>query len=323
MEADKLAVTNNTLFPEPTYLANLNAHPRDKYIFFDEPTHIYTVVNPETGEADSNYTSVTTVNHSYFPEFNEEEVLKKMRKSPKFPFSEYANDTDEEIKVKWQEIKDEACDQGTEMHYRIECFYNNMGLKNSKDFELEMKYFAMFYNDHKHLIPYRTEWRLYDTDLKIAGSIDMIFKDPNGKSDELVMYDWKRCKKIEHTNPFGWGKYKCIEHLPDSNYWHYCLQLNTYKYMIEKHYGMKVTEMYIISMHPNNENKSYLKYEIKDLSKELEELMRIRRRILNGEDISDELVGDPFEENLSEAEKKVKNLDSKSEDDLLLQLLNM
>lgn len=311
---------NNTIFPEPTYLSNLNPHPKDKYIFFDEPSHVYSILDPVTNIPDSNYTSVTTVNHGLFPEFNDDAVLKKMRKSVKFAYSEYKDMTDDEIKAQWQEIKDEACDQGTEMHYMIECFYNGEVLNNSKEFEIEMKYFSDYYNDHKDLIPYRTEWRLYDTELKIAGSIDMIFKGSDGT---LKMHDWKRCKKIEDSNPFGWGKYKCIEHLPDSNYWHYCLQLNTYKYMIEKNYGMKVTEMYIISMHPNNENKSYLKYEIKDLQKEIGELMAIRMKVLKGEDVSSYLTGDVFEENLSEKEKKVRNMEVSSGDDLLMKLLGM
>ena len=44
----------------PTFLANKNPHPRDKDIIFDEGPHIYTI------KGDSNFTSVTTWNHSHF-----------------------------------------------------------------------------------------------------------------------------------------------------------------------------------------------------------------------------------------------------------------
>ena len=37
--------------------------------------------------------------------------------------------------------------------------------------------------------PYRTEWMVYDEDLRFAGSIDMIFKNKDGT---LEIYDWKR-----------------------------------------------------------------------------------------------------------------------------------
>ena len=47
-----------------TYLANLNKHPRDDRILFDEPTHVYTI------DGDSGFTSVTTWNHSHFEHFD-------------------------------------------------------------------------------------------------------------------------------------------------------------------------------------------------------------------------------------------------------------
>jgi hypothetical protein len=34
--------------------------------------------------------------------------------------------------------------------------------------------------DTSHLKPYRTEWTIYDEELKIAGSIDMVYEKPNG-----------------------------------------------------------------------------------------------------------------------------------------------
>ena len=34
---------------------------------------------------------------------------------------------------------------------------------------------------------------------------------------------------------------QCINHLPDTNFWHYSLQLNTYKAILEDKYGVKIT----------------------------------------------------------------------------------
>ena len=47
---------------------------------------------------------------------------------------------------------------------------------------------------------------------------------------------WKRCKDISKN---GWGKYaltESIDYIPDSNFWHYTLQLNMYKYILESKY---------------------------------------------------------------------------------------
>ena len=60
----------------PTYLANLNPHPRDSHISFDEGPHIYTI------DGDSDYMSVTTWNHSHFPHFNP--FHRKNRTNPSF-----------------------------------------------------------------------------------------------------------------------------------------------------------------------------------------------------------------------------------------------
>ena len=88
-----------------------------------------------------------------------------------------------------------------------------------------------FAEDYKHLKPYRTEWVVWNEDVKISGTIDIVFEDENG---DLVIYDWKRSKEICKTS--GYNKFaltECINHLPDTNYWHYALQLNTYKKIIE------------------------------------------------------------------------------------------
>ena len=110
---------------------------------------------------------------------------------------------------------------------------------------------------------------IYDKQLKLAGSIDMIFINNNG---EYEIYDWKRCKEIKKKSYGKKAKTHCISHIIDSNFWHYALQLNTYKSILEKNYGIKISKMCLVCLHPNNINNSYLHYEVPDLSKELNEL---------------------------------------------------
>ena len=125
------------------------------------------------------------------------------------------------------------------------------------------------------LIPYRTEWMVYHEELRLAGSIDMIYRNPDGS---LLIYDWKRSKAIEKIPRFNkYAKTECINHLPDTNYWHYCLQLNVYRAILEEKYGEKVVGMYLVCLHPNNKNKSFQRIEVVDLSDEVKQLFSFRK----------------------------------------------
>ena len=103
----------------------------------------------------------------------------------------------------------------------------------------------------------------------------MVFENKKG---ELEIYDWKRSKAIEYDFDIPrYAKYAltpCISHFPDKNYWHYSLQLNTYKYMLEKNYGEKVVGMYLVCLHPNNANKSYIRLKVPHLKQEHKDLMK-------------------------------------------------
>ena len=104
--------------------------------------------------------------------------------------------------------------------------------------------FIEFIKETPNLKPYRTEWTIYHEDIKLAGSIDMIYENPDGT---LSIYDWKRSKEIKKIN--NWNKYaltKSICQMPDANFWHYALQLNTYKAILEAKYDKKVTDLYLV-----------------------------------------------------------------------------
>lgn len=256
----------------PTYLSKKFPHERDSHITFDEGPHIYTI------DGDSNYMSVTTWNHSHFKHFDADGIIEKMMRSPKWPQSKYYGMSRKAIKDLWAKNGKEASEAGTKMHYDIECFYNDMDVEVEEDC-VEWKYFEQFEKEiGQYLTPYRTEWMVWNKELKFAGSIDMIFQNPDGT---LQIYDWKRCKEIKKTNTFQSAITDCISHLPDCNFWHYSLQLNTYKWILEKNYGKKVTKMYLVCLHPNNRNTSFLRYEVPLMTQEIEDLMNLRREMIH------------------------------------------
>ena len=246
-----------------TLLEERNKHFRDAFISFDEGPHIYTI------NGDSSFTSVTTWVHKHFEKFDADKVISNMMKSKNWQNNKYFGKTISEIKSEWDKNRDEAANAGTKMHYDIECFYNEC-YKDSNSSE-EFKYFMNFErNIGSKMKPYRTEWMVYHEEYRLAGSIDMIFENPDGT---LQIYDWKRCKEIKKVN--AWDKFAItpeLEDLPDTNFWHYSLQLNTYKKILEEKYEKKVTDMYLVCLHPNNSNKNYLRFKVPDLQDKLKDV---------------------------------------------------
>lgn len=268
-------------------LSEKNRHRLDADIYFFEQDHRYEIIGDS-----STYTSVTTWNHSHFPKFDADEVIAKMIKGKSWkPGHKYWGLTAEQIKAQWEGNRDAVAGAGTNLHFQIECFYNAPHLSypytNKELLEayeqnpkpnpsLEWSYFLQFVQDHPHLLPYRTEWYIYDEDSKIAGSIDMVFVNPDGS---LSIYDWKRSKEIKRVNPFNqFALPAAICHLPDSNFWHYAMQLNTYKYILETKYGYKVKELFLVRLHPDAEEKTYELIQLPDLSNEVNELMEKERK---------------------------------------------
>jgi ATP-dependent exoDNAse (exonuclease V) beta subunit len=252
----------------PQYLATSNAHPRDEFITFEEGPHIYTVC----GERGT-YTSVTTFNHSHFSHFDADAIIDNMFRGKKMkdPKYKYYGMTKEQIKEDWDKNRDAASAAGTKMHYDIECYYNFMDVNNDS---IEYQYFRNFVRDFPELKPYRTEWMVYYEELKISGSIDMVFENPDGT---IQIYDWKRCQEIKHEAEFGkYALTPCISHLPDTNFWHYALQLNTYRMILEHKYGKKVTGLYLICIHPDNVYKNYQRIQVPFLDNEMKDLVDFR-----------------------------------------------
>ena len=260
-------MTTHSRIP-PTKLALENPHPRDQFITFDEGPHIYTV------HGDSSFTSVTTWNHQHFSHFDADAIIEKMKwKIENDPTNKYYKMTPEQIKAQWAQSGKEASGSGTDMHNDIERFYNDVPVDNTS---IEYGYFMKFQKDFQHLKPYRTEWTIYQEDLKLSGSIDMVYENPDGT---LQIYDWKRVKGFDYEGFNGkTSKTPTIKHIPDSNYWHYCLQLNTYKAILEAKYDKKVTALYLVRLHPDNYDGTYERVEVQDLQKEVLELFEIRRR---------------------------------------------
>ena len=259
----------------PNYLAELNHHPRDDAIKFYEKEHKYTV------HGEGGYTSVTTWNHSHFPHFDSASIIDGILRNPKMkdPTYKYYGMSRQDILKSWDKNRDSAAGAGTNMHYDIECFYNGI---NNKNDSIEFQYFKRFLQDFPELKPYRTEWCIFYEEFKLSGSVDMVFENPDGT---LLIYDWKRVKEISYDSNFGkYALTSCIKHMPDTNFWHYSLQLNVYKTILEHKYNKKVVGLFLVCLHPDNPYKSYERIEVPLLDEDIQKLFDFRKKQLEDQD---------------------------------------
>ena len=226
----------------------MNEHKRDKNITFNPKYHKYTV------NGDNKYISVTQFIKKLFKEFNMEEVIKNILNSKKYmdPDYKYCNLTKEEILSLWEESRV----LGTELHSNIEKYFLNKSVSNKSK---EFNFFLNFINDYKNLECYRTEWIVYHENIKIAGSIDCVFK----KGDEYYIYDWKRIEDLKFESDYNNSINPKISFIPDTNYWHYAIQLNMYKKILMEKYDLDIKEMKLVILHPTNNN--YKIYDVPDL----------------------------------------------------------
>lgn len=247
-------------------LSEKNRHKRDNDIVFDKAKHTY-IVNGIP------YTSVTKFVGKFFPEFNSSAVIDKMMASPRWPESTYFGMTKEEITRKWNTEGKESTTAGTALHRDIERFYDGETVVNNS---AEWKQFLKFIDEHKDLEPHRAELMIYDEETRIAGTVDMLFRDVDSDTNPVnsfVLCDWKRTKEIKMHNDFE-NALSPISHLPNTNFWKYALQQNIYKMILEKNYGFKLRNLHLAMFHPSK--NSYEKFAVPDLQKEINDMLKVR-----------------------------------------------
>ena len=175
------------------------------------------------------------------------------------------------IAKEWRERGEKSAQEGTYLHEQIENFYLEQEYNRTEEFHL----FENFVNENNHIKPYRTEWRIFDEQYHIAGTIDLISENVNG----YEMYDWKRSKKV--VNSFNgqpiknnqWQKgVGQLSDTEDTSYNRYCLQQSLYKYILEKNYGIKISNMYLIVLYPEYNN--YFKVEVPYLKDKVEYILK-------------------------------------------------
>lgn len=258
--------------------------PQDEQLSFNEERHEYTHISGV------NLVPVSRIYRRFFKPFDSQ--LWAERAVNRARYNGDMSMTVERVLDEWECKGQLASFSGTHLHKQIELFFNGMTeemtnfshfsyngsqvkLERDIDITVEMDYFSQFFRDEilarNSLHPFRTEWKIFDLALRMAGTIDLLCRRDDGSFE---IFDWKRskalidCRGNEITKPrFGKFGINGLEHIPDSAYYHYALQQNIYRYIIEKNYGLHVAAMHLVVLYPAN--KTYHVIHLPKCDKEL------------------------------------------------------
>lgn len=235
-------------------------------IAFVEETHKYfDVTNP-----DAVFTSVTTMIHSYTQPFDKDfwsayKALEKLLPKDGWNIEKKSllatkkfdkvllelhnidentfNREQQGILDEWDEENRKSCERGTKIHADLE----NSFYEKKKDIDISKFEIGGKFTCDKGRTALDLENGIYpeylisrvseDGKLRIAGQIDLLVK----KGNKLTIGDFKTNKKIEMKSFFNQRTKQSVkmkfplQNLDDTNYWHYCLQLSTYAWMLQKY----------------------------------------------------------------------------------------
>ncbi len=189
------------------------------------------------------------------------------------------NKTQQDILDAWDAENRRSCERGTKIHADLEnSFYTKKKDINLSKYEIGGKFECQ--KDRTELDlenavypEYLIHWDSPSGHLHIAGQIDLLVK----KGNTFCIGDWKTNKKIE-TKSFYNSKTKSsvkmkfpLNNLDDTNYWHYCLQLSTYAYIIES-YNPDFSIEDLVLVHFDHEDNMTV-YHLPYLKKEVERML--------------------------------------------------
>jgi hypothetical protein len=282
--------------PSLNALALKHAHARDACILFDEEPHDYYIDFEQKGTfVKTQIVSITGFIHHFFPAFDAKTMSERVANSRKRKKPEYVGLSASQIRMLWDQRGQEASCLGTRMHNTIERHLNGEQILEPDRCEGYQQWlgFAATRADENWVQKcFRTEMFVFtDPETRLCGAIDALFVNRTDRVTStlyLDLYDWKRCKEIR-TFAFGNAKgFGPCSDLPDTNFYHYSLQLNAYQWILEHYYQnwhymgfcyqhVRIVNRYIVSCHPNNAGDRALRFIMPKLQFHIEAMIACRR----------------------------------------------
>lgn len=223
-------------------------------ITFLEKAHVYLIDG-----APSSSSSVTKTLKQFKREFERDKIASRVAKK--------TNTTLQRVLEEWESNNLYSTTLGSMVHKYAENFYANKKIEfdgNFKELTFEHKqtlletipilirYFQNFYNDNKHLVCVKSEMVVGDVDdTKVCGMVDMLCYNTQSKMFEIL--DFKTNKKMEKHSKWGSLLYP-FDDMSEGEVNEYTIQLNCYKYIIEKYTSIKIDKLKLVWLQKNNPN---------------------------------------------------------------------
>ena len=194
------------------------SHPTGLQLEFHPEPHHYIL----SGEK---LTSVTSVIHNWFPQFDAESTAKKKAAREGIPY--------ESLLTEWSRKRDEAASFGTKIHALAETI-----LRHGNDAAADAD--AHSARERAYLVAVKEALRrvalgyevleaekiVFSPQLKVAGTIDLLLRSKT--TSEFVIADWKTNRELKYSGfrqEMGLGP---CSHLENCNFSHYSLQTSAY-----------------------------------------------------------------------------------------------
>jgi ATP-dependent exoDNAse (exonuclease V) beta subunit len=189
-------------------------------ITLEPKTHTYT----DAGGA--KYKSVSALIEQFVPFFDFEQ--KSYDYSVKYGLPV------EEVRSNWREKNKKSTVFGHKIHSNIEKLISENKTEHTEGiYDQILKEISKFYTKGAELL---TEQIIHSDKYKVAGTSDLIVQ----RKSDFDIVDFKTNKKIKIENPFNEFLLYPVQHLQNSEYFKYALQLSLYALMNEKLTNKKV-----------------------------------------------------------------------------------
>lgn len=241
-------------------LQRVHPLPHDNEVVLVPDSHTY-----HRGPLETAARSVTTVVESNFEEFDATRTVTALysmwKGSAKSKYYDTIQTTlndggDDEaaksaIQRLWADKGREAREAGTRAHEALELAANGLPCADLPEVRLFKKWW-----EGRGLQFFRTELITFVENKKgnllLAGSVDALATDEQGRH---VLLDWKRSeKRLTIDEPAYKGKKGkgILNHIPDTSYWKYSLQLSIYNVMLKRTQGINCDDrMFIVNVSPS------------------------------------------------------------------------
>lgn len=173
--------------------------------------------------------------------------------------------TPEELQLKWHKERDDSVIRGVSFHSAAEHFIKTGKIKQDHNAKL-VKLFKKKHSFEGELL---TEKRLWSEEHGIAGTADIVelFDD-----NTISIQDFKTNKKLDDKAFFGKKLFAPLNHIPDSKFHLYELQLSLYAFLLEEkgYWNRGGNNLFWIDFNAEDVVKIPIEYKRADIIKAIE-----------------------------------------------------